>query len=301
MQAGHAASTVCLVKADQLRKNQGWRVRLAPVAIHFDATGRELAPRDEDWIIVQVTDDEMQLNEASVLGLTTKLGLDAIASFTTDRSRSISGGLHYGLLLLKVQMYVQSDGITYAPCTRPGERVPLPPRQLKLQTAADQIAHLASEQAYVRDTETLATSPEAHRAVEENLAAVFDHIHKTIANLGSQGLKGEVGYFTSRHIGVNLGSIGAYLDYANPLGRVTAGELTIRVFDAPVPMPGQMTLNRLGEIGRHTVTVIRAPKLNWCWKLQEPTTSIEVAEFVLSEMVRLARSNPPRHFLDSVR
>ena len=298
MQAGQAASTVCLVKADQLRKNQGWRVRLAPVAIHLDATGRELAPRDEDWIIVQVADDEMQLNEASVLGLTTKLGLDAIASFTTDRSRSIPGSLQYGLLLLKVQMYIQSDRITFAPCMRPGEPVPPPPPQVKPQTAADQIARLANEQAFDQDTETLATSPEAHRAVEQNLAALFDHIQRTIADLGSQGLKGEVGYFARGNIGVNLGSIGAYLHYANQLGRVTAGELTIRFFDSPVSMPGQMTLNSLSEIGRHAVPVFRARILNWCWKRQEPTTSIEVAEFVLSEMVRLARSHHPRHFLD---
>ena len=286
------------VKADQLKKNQGWRVKIAPAAIHLDPAGRDLPAKDEDWIIVQVTGDEVRLDEASVMGLTTRLGLDAIASFTTDRSRSMPGGLQYGLLLLKVQMYIQSDRITYAPCMRPGERVPPPPPHAKPQSAADQIARLANEQAFIRDTEALATSPEAHRAVEENLAALFDHIQRTIANLGSQDLKGEVGYFTRRNIGVNLGSVGAYIHYANQLGRVTAGELTLRFFDAPVPMPGQMTLNRLSEIGRHAATVIRAPKLNWCWKLQKPTTSVEVAEFVLSEMVRLARSHPPRHFLD---
>jgi hypothetical protein len=298
MQVGPAASTVCLVKADQLKKNQGWRVTIAPAAVHLDPTGRELPTKNEDWIIVQVTDDEVRLDEASVQGLTTKLGTDAIASFTTDRSRSTPYGLQYGLLLLKVQMYIQSDRITYAPCMRPGDRVPPPSPQVKPRTAADQIARLANEQAFIRDTEALATSPEAHRAVEENLGALFDHIQRTIANLGGQGLKGEVGYFTRTNIGVNLGSVGAYLNYANPLGRVTAGELTIRFFDAPVPMLGQMTLNRLSGIGRYTATVIRAPKLNWCWKLQKPTTSIEVAEFVLSEMVRLARSHPPRHFLD---
>jgi len=289
------------VKADQLRKNQGWRVKIAPAAIHLDATGRELPTRNEDWIIVQVTGNEVRLDEASTMGLTTKLGIDAIASFTSDPSRSTPGGLQYGLLLLKVQMYIQAGRITFGPCIRPGERVPPPPPQVKPQTAADQIARLANEQAFMRDTETLATSPEAHRAVEKNLAALFDHIQRTIANLGSQGLKGEVGYLSRSNIGVNLGSIGAYLHHSNRLGRVTAGELTIRFFDAPVPMLGQMTLNRLTEIGRHTATVIRAPKLNWCWKLQKPSTSIEVAELVLSEMVRLARSHPPRHFVDRLR
>jgi hypothetical protein len=289
------------VKADQLKKNQGWRVRIAPAASHLDPAGRALPPKNEDWIIVRVTGDEVVLDEASVMGLTTKLGLDAIASFTTDRSRSTPGGLQYGLLLLKVQMYIQSDRITYAPCMRPGEPVPPPPPQMKPETAAEQIARLANEQAFIQDTEALATSREAHLAVEENLAELFDHIQRTIANLGSTGLKGEVGYFNRRNIGVNLGSVGAYLEYANPLGRVTAGVLTIRFFGGPVPMPGQMTLNRLSEIGRHTASVIRTPKLNWCWKLQNPTTSIEVAEFVLSELVRLARSHPPRHFLDRPR
>jgi hypothetical protein len=104
------------MKADHLKRNQGWRVRIAPAAIHLDPAGRELPPKNEDCIIVQVTGEEVRLDEASLLGLTTKVGLDAIASFTSDRSRSMPGGLQYGLLLLKVQMYIQSDRITYAPC-----------------------------------------------------------------------------------------------------------------------------------------------------------------------------------------
>jgi hypothetical protein len=245
MQCGLTPSTVCLVKADQLKKNQGWRVKIAPTAIHLDPAGRELPTKNEDWIIVQVTGDEVRLDEASVMGLTTRLGPDAIASFTTDRSRSTPGGVHYGLLLLKLQMYIQSDRITYTPCMRPGERVPPPLHQAKPQTAADQIALLANDQAFIQDTEALATSPEEHRALEENLVALFDHIQRTIANLGGRGLKGEVGYFSRTNMGVNLGSVGAYLHYANQLGRVTAGVLTIRFFDTPVPMPGQMALNRL--------------------------------------------------------
>lgn len=289
------------MKADQLKKNQGWRVKLAPAAIHVDATGRELPNKNEDWIIAQVTDDEMQLKEATVLGLSTELGLDAIASFTTDRSRSTPGGPQHALLLLKVQMYIQSDRITFTPCSRPGERVPPPSPQAKIETAAEELARLADENVFVQNTEELATSLEAHRAVEGNLAAVFDHIRQTIAAHGSQGLQGEVGDFTKTNIGVNLGSVGAYLHYTNQLGRVTAGELTIRFFNAPVPMPNQVTLHRSSEIKRVTATVVRAPKSSWCWNLQRPITSIELAEFVLSEMVRLARSNPPRHFIETQR
>ena len=289
------------MKADQLKKNLGWRVKIAPAAIHVDAAGRELPNKNEDWIIAQVTDDEMRLKEATVMGLSTELGLDAIASFTTDRSRSTPGSPQHALLLLKVQMYIQSDRITFAPCSRPGERVPPPPLQVTIETAAEKIARLAAENVFTQDTEDLATSLEAHRAVEGNLVAVFDHIRRTITANGSQGLQGEVGEFTKTNIGVNLGTVGAYLHHANQLGRVTAGELTIRFFNAPVPMPNQMTLHRSSEIKRVTATVVRVPKLNWCWKLQRPIASIELAEFVLSEMVRLARSNPPRHFIESQR
>jgi hypothetical protein len=39
------------MKLDQLKKNQGWRVKVAPPAIHLDAIGRELPYRNEDWIL----------------------------------------------------------------------------------------------------------------------------------------------------------------------------------------------------------------------------------------------------------
>jgi hypothetical protein len=115
------------MKRDQLEKNIGWRVKIAPPAIHLDRTGRELPSRNEDWIIVQVTDDEVRIDEATMMPLTTKLGTDAVASFTSDPSRSATDGIQYGMLLLKVQMYIQGDRISFAPCLRPGEHVPPPP------------------------------------------------------------------------------------------------------------------------------------------------------------------------------
>ncbi len=115
------------MKLDQLKKNEGWRVKIAPPAIHLDPIGWELPPRNEDWIIVQVTGDEVLIHEDTAMPLTTKLGTDAVASFTTDPSRSKPGGIQYGLLLLKVQMYIRGDKITFESCPRPGERVPPPP------------------------------------------------------------------------------------------------------------------------------------------------------------------------------
>ncbi len=114
------------MKFDQLKKNQGWRVKIAPPAIHLDAVGRELPSRNEDWALGQISDEELRLDEVSILGLTTKLGTDAVASFTTDPSRSSPDGIRYGLLLLRVQMYIRGDRITVTPCSRPGERVPPP-------------------------------------------------------------------------------------------------------------------------------------------------------------------------------
>jgi hypothetical protein len=125
----HSASTGARarMKRDQLEKNIGWRVKIAPPAIHLDPTGRELPPRTEDWIIVEVTNAEVRIEEAAGRRLTTILGTDAVASFTSDPSRSTPGNIPCGLLLLKVQMYIQGDKITFAPCLRPGARVPPQP------------------------------------------------------------------------------------------------------------------------------------------------------------------------------
>jgi hypothetical protein len=298
MRYSAAASTVCLVKLDQLKKNRGWRVQVSPAAIHLDAMGRELATRNEDWIIVHVTNDEVRLEDASS-GLTTKLGTDAVASFTSDPSRAASGGIHYGLLLLKVQMYVKGDNIRFVPSPRPGERVPPPPPSDRTETAAEQIARLANEQAFDHETDRLATSSEAHHAVEQGLAAMFEHISATIARLTNPAFPGEVGYYSRRNIAVNLGSIGAYVHYENRFGRVTGGVLTIRFFDDPVVMPGKAMIGHPDETRRYIATVIRMPALSWCSHLQERAcSSIEVADFVLSEMASLGGSHPPRHFID---
>jgi hypothetical protein len=173
---------------------------------------------------------------------------------------------------------------------------------VRTETAAERITRLANERAFDHETERLATSAEAHRAVEQGLAATFEHISMTIARLTNPALPGEVGYYSPRNIAVNLGSIGAYLHYENRFGRVTGGVLSMRFFDGPVVMPGRAMIGHADEIRRYTATVIRMPALNWCWQLQERAcSSIEVANFVLSEMASLAGSHPPRHFIDRLR
>jgi hypothetical protein len=117
------------VNWEKLKKNVGWRVQLAPQAIHLDALGHELPVRNEDWIIQQVTDTNLRLDESVVMGLTTRIAKDSIHEFSHNAQRSVPGGIQYGFLTLKLQMTIQNDIITYRPC-RPGERVPPPPPPL---------------------------------------------------------------------------------------------------------------------------------------------------------------------------
>lgn len=115
---------------ERLKRNIGWRVQLAPTAIHLDALGRELPARNEDWIIQQVTETELRLDESLVMELTTRIAKDAVHEFGHNAQRCVPGGTQYGFLTLKLQMVVQNSVITYCPC-RPGERVAPPPPPLR--------------------------------------------------------------------------------------------------------------------------------------------------------------------------
>jgi hypothetical protein len=114
------------VNWEKLKKNVGLRVQLAPPAIHLDALGWELPVRNEDWIIQQVTESDLRLDESVVIGLTTRMAKDAVYEFAHNAQRSVFGGQQYAFLTLKLQMIIQSNVITYRPC-RPGERVAPPP------------------------------------------------------------------------------------------------------------------------------------------------------------------------------
>lgn len=110
----------------QLKRNIGHRVQLKPSAIHLDRLGRELPGRNEDWIIVSVTNTELRLDEATQMGYTTTIGPDAVHHYTSNPARSTGGGLQYGFLMLTLQMYIKAGVIEYDQCERPGVRVPPP-------------------------------------------------------------------------------------------------------------------------------------------------------------------------------
>lgn len=116
---------------EKLKTNIGWRVQLAPQAIHLDEFGRELPGKNEDWIIQGVADNEVHIDEAVMLGLTTTFGKDHVQSFATSPASSVAGGIQHGFLKLHVQMYIpQNAPIWCQPCVQPGQRVPPPPVQL---------------------------------------------------------------------------------------------------------------------------------------------------------------------------
>jgi hypothetical protein len=116
------------VNLEKLKSNVGWRVQLGPPAIHLDEFGRELQGKNEDWIIQSVTDDEIRIDEAAMLSLTTKLGKDHVHSFATNPARSIPNGIQYGLLKLHIQLYIPPNApVWIQTCVRPGERLPPPP------------------------------------------------------------------------------------------------------------------------------------------------------------------------------
>jgi hypothetical protein len=115
---------------NKLRSNVGWLFKLQPPAIHLDREGRELPYRDEEWLLREVSADgeTFTLGDLKIAGLSTLIGADVVHHFDTDRSR----GTRHGLLMLKQQMFIQADTITFRLCSRPGERVnPLPPMEVE--------------------------------------------------------------------------------------------------------------------------------------------------------------------------
>lgn len=120
-----------MMNLEMLKGNVGWRMQLAPQALHLDEFGRELPGKNEDWIIRSVTADEVRIDEAIILGYTAVLGRDYVHSFASNPSRSVPGGVQYGFLKLNMQMYIPRDRpIWFQPCVRPGERLPPPTVQI---------------------------------------------------------------------------------------------------------------------------------------------------------------------------
>jgi hypothetical protein len=108
---------------EQLKKDIGYRVKLVPPAYHLDAAGEPIPFQDEDWIIMAVTNEYVEINTAP--GHFYRLGKDHVRSFTTDSHRA-ADGLNHAFLQLHVQLYIRGTDVTAIPNHQPGAPVPPP-------------------------------------------------------------------------------------------------------------------------------------------------------------------------------
>lgn len=123
---------------EHLKKNVGYQVKLAPPAYHLDEAGEPLPFQDEDWTIMAVTNEYIEIS--TVLGHFYRLGKDHIRSFATDPHRSIDG-LSHGFLQLHMQLYIRGKEVTATPNSQPGVPVP-PPVNFALKARATFVPEL---------------------------------------------------------------------------------------------------------------------------------------------------------------
>ena len=109
---------------DKLKQDVGYRVKLVPSACHLDIGGDLLPAPDEDWTIMAVTDDYVEITAAT--SHVYRLGKDHIHHFTTDMHRS-ADGLQHGFLTLNVQLFIQGADVRAVPNHPPGAPVAPPP------------------------------------------------------------------------------------------------------------------------------------------------------------------------------
>jgi len=104
---------------DQLKKNIGCCVQLAPIACRLDENSRELSTIDDDWIIGEVAEATVEIRNVRTSNVII-LGKDHIRNFTPDPYRSM-GRIKFGFLTLCVQVFLQGHQCWVRLIERPGE------------------------------------------------------------------------------------------------------------------------------------------------------------------------------------
>jgi hypothetical protein len=112
-----------------IKKSQGQRVQLVPVACRLDPVGRELPAINDAWLISRVTDEGVQIDNPRT-DHSTVLGKDHIHHFTSNPDETRQAGVVHGFLILLVQLYLQGPRLRITPTPRPGEAVPPPPPRI---------------------------------------------------------------------------------------------------------------------------------------------------------------------------
>ncbi len=106
----------------QFKKNIGMRVQFEPVACRLDPQGHQLPDENDDWIVDSFPDTDVVSLRNIRTDHIAKLGKDHIFDFRSNPARSV-GGITYGFLVLKMQVFLQGPNLWLRPNGRPGERV----------------------------------------------------------------------------------------------------------------------------------------------------------------------------------
>ena len=109
----------------QFEKNIGMRVQIEPIACRIDAQGHELPDENDDWIVESVSEADVVSLRNIKTDHIAQLGKDHIYDFRSNPARS-AGGVAYGFLVLKMQIFLQGAKLWLRPNGKPGERVSAP-------------------------------------------------------------------------------------------------------------------------------------------------------------------------------
>ncbi len=109
----------------QFKKNIGMRVQIEPIACRLNAQGHELPDENDDWIVERVSEADVVSLRNIRTDHVAQLGKDHIYDFRSNPARS-AGGITYGFLVLKVQIFLQGAKLWLRPNGKPGERVSTP-------------------------------------------------------------------------------------------------------------------------------------------------------------------------------
>lgn len=103
------------------QKNVGMRVQLEPVAFRLDENGNVLPDENDDWIVQSFGPNKCTLRNIRTQHVAV-LGKDHIYDFCSNPARA-QGGVTFGFLVLKVQVFLQGPRWWLRPNGMPGARV----------------------------------------------------------------------------------------------------------------------------------------------------------------------------------
>jgi hypothetical protein len=155
------------------------------------------------------------------------------------------------------------------------------------ESTEDRVAQHLRNVAFKQETDALATGGEAHDALQVNLEAIYNRTQEFTNRSAGAPLRAQL-HGIPAAFGVNFGSAGFFLNYRNSFGTITSGQLILRFYNGRVSLGPSIILESPDEVARRTLEVIRTRALGWCWSLDDkPSTSTEVADFIIDELVRL--------------